>query len=143
MIFDLQVVQGGASRTIRVRAEHTLEDVHRAIDGVFLRDVDPAYAFRLGPRLFHPPDLAGEFGGESAVATIGSLSLALGTSFEYSIGHDPWEPENGDPEYYQVRVVGVGGEAAAGEPRVIEAKGELPYRPRTDFGGAEQEEEKA
>lgn len=91
------------ARTIQIRGDQTLEDLHFAIFDAFDRYDEHLYEFQFGewrksrgaPRYVHPGSLDGYDDGIAGAAdetTIESLDLAIGRVFRYwfDFGDDWW-----------------------------------------------------
>lgn len=145
-------VRPGISRTFRILAAQTLEELHRSIDRVLQQDVDPDYEFMIGTgararryfpsKLLRDPELRfAESDRDAGATSIGSLGLRKGGTLSYTSGIDLWAPEHEMSSFHRLRVVDVGPRAPEDSyPKVIRSRGELPYRKPPDWGGAEQEE---
>ncbi len=122
------------SRTIQIRGDQTLEDLHQAIFEAFEREEEHMYEFQLGkdmedpnPRRYVlPTDMEGPLSGPDRPAglvtntAIGSLGLKLEQSFGY------WF-DFGDDWWHQVSVVAIDEKAPPGSfPRVAEQVGQSP-----------------
>jgi tetratricopeptide (TPR) repeat protein len=103
------------SRTMQVRGDQTLDDLHGAINDAFNRDDDHLYGFFL-------PEGRDKQGGKElmAGALLSSLNLRAGKVFRYHF-------DFGDDWIHDVKVTAVG-EPDAGEkyPKVIHSVGECP-----------------
>lgn len=122
------------SRTIEIRGNQTLADLHGAIFHAFDRDDEHLYEFQLGgrrpmdpeARRYGPPmatvDPFGE-GEDSADAertTLDALSLATGDVFRY------WF-DFGDDWWHQIKVLAIAeGAPRGGLPKVTRRVGESP-----------------
>jgi hypothetical protein len=122
------------SRTIQIRGEQTLEDLHHAIFDAFGRSDDHMYEFQFGkgpmdpkaPRYVLPSDYGSESGeknpaaGRVDQATIESLGLAVGRSFGY------WF-DFGDDWWHQINVEAIEDKAPRGRfPKVTKQVGKSP-----------------
>jgi len=123
------------SRTIEIRGEQTLADLHRAIFSAFDRWEEHMYEFHLGTGPHDcsrgrygyraPAGLADLFEGDepsedSAKTKLDSLGLTVESTFGY------WF-DFGDDWYHQVNVVAVGeAESKVQYPRVTARVGESP-----------------
>ncbi len=115
------------SRTIEVRGDQTLEDLHEAILAAFDRSDDQLFTFFLGAgRKTNGQPLA-------PAATIGSLELRVGRRLRYHFDLD-------DDWTHDVKVTAVG-EPAAGEqyPKVIRRVGKSPPQYGEKAAGAKAE----
>ena len=112
-------------RTIELRSEQTLDDLHHAIQRAIHWDADHLYSFFVGgvardgryriscPYEEHSPPWTDE-------AVVGELGLMQGHKFLYYFDY-------GDCHEFEVQVVDVRPQAKAGEyPRVVDAKGDAP-----------------
>jgi hypothetical protein len=123
------------SRTLQLRGDQTLADLHRAIFRAFDREEEHLYEFQLGkgpydpqgPRYVHPVmreeppwgDIAPP-AGVVTETTLDELGLRVGRRFGY------WF-DFGDDWWHQVEVVDIAPEApAARYPRVVERIGASP-----------------
>ena len=122
------------SRTIEIRGDQTLEDLHQAIFDAFDREDEHMYEFQIGGRGPNDPKarryvLAEEFenpmgapnpAGDVSKAAIGSLKLKVDESFGY------WF-DFGDDWWHQITVTAIKEEIPTGDyPRVIKRVGESP-----------------
>lgn len=122
------------SRTIEIRGDQTLEQLHRAIFQAFDRWEEHFYEFQLGagpqdprgPRYVLPAAREDAFEGGAPVAgvvtetTLAALRLEVGRAFGYWFDY-------GDDWWHQIDVVAVG-EAVPGAryPRVVAREGASP-----------------
>ncbi|MBI3089546.1 MAG: hypothetical protein HYY96_02675 [Candidatus Tectomicrobia bacterium] len=135
------------SRTIQMRGDQTLDQLHRAIFAAFDRMDEHLYEFRLEEgsgkvRRFLPPmAMSPAFGrdeGEENAnhTTIGSLGIEIASAFAY------WF-DFGDDWWHQVNVVAVDEVAPAGKyPRITQRVGESPPQ-YPDLGEEYDESEEA
>ena len=122
------------SRTIQIRGDQTLADLHEAIFNAFDRWDEHMYEFQFGKgppdpkakRYVLPMALHRPFGwgrkadGDVTRTTIGSLDLKLEQSFGY------WF-DFGDDWYHQINVVAISDEIPKGRyPRIIKRVGKSP-----------------
>jgi hypothetical protein len=122
------------SRTIQVRGDQTLEDLHRAIFDAFGRWEEHMYEFQFGEGPMDPKGaryvLPGAFetgrgeenspAGRVDRATIDSLGLEVGRSFGY------WF-DFGDDWWHQIDVEAIGDGVPGGKyPKVTKRVGESP-----------------
>ncbi len=122
------------SRTIQIRGDQTLEDLHETIFAAFDREEQHMYEFQVGGKGPMDPDarryvlhadendlLSGKKpAGEVHRTTIESLGLKVNEPFGY------WF-DFGDNWWHQITVVAIGEKAGPGEfPRVIQRIGESP-----------------
>ena len=123
------------SRTIQIRGEHTLEDLHYAIFDAFDREDQHMFEFQVGGKGPMDPKarryvLSGAFEnpmpgtpraeGDVTRAAIGSLGLKEGDTFGY------WF-DFGDDWWHQINVMDVEEKAGRGKyPKVIKRVGESP-----------------
>ena len=122
------------SRTIQIRGDQTLEDLHHAIFDAFGRSDEHMYEFQFGkgpmdpkaPRYVLPSDFGSESGeknrpaGRVDQATIESLGLKVGRSFGY------WF-DFGDDWWHQVNVEAIEDMVPEGKfPRVTKREGNSP-----------------
>jgi len=142
------------SRTIQIRGDQTLEDLHDTILRAFGRWDEHSYEFQFGrgphdpngtryvvrgaakPSSGRSPKIAGLVG----LTTIGSLGLTVGQAFGY------WF-DFGDDWWHQIDVVSVVDEAPKGKyPKVTKRVGKSPPQYadlEEDGAGDDEEEEKA
>ncbi len=117
--FDLQV-----SRTVELRADQTLHDLHGAIQDAFELDDDHAYAFFLNNRAW---DRTFQYGGpdvpsphQTGASPLGALPLRKNKRFLYLF-------DFGDELRHEVRVAGEGTiDPSLRYPRIVESVGEAP-----------------
>ncbi len=122
------------SRTIQVRGDQTLEDLHSAIFDAFDREDEHMYEFQFGgkgpmdpkaqryglPMSGHDMSSDRTPAGNAARTAVGSLGLKLGDVFGY------WF-DFGDDWWHQISVVAIEDEARRGKyPKVTESIGESP-----------------
>lgn len=116
------------SRTIQVRGDQTLEDLHHAIFDAFDRDDEHLYEFQFGKGPMDPKGPSyglqdtGEknFAGLVSETTIDSLGLKVGDRFGY------WF-DFGDDWMYQINVEEVNDEVPKGKyPKVTKKVGKSP-----------------
>jgi len=122
------------SRTIQIRGDQTLENLHRVIFHAFNREEEHMYEFRIGGERPNDPQakryvLPGEMdegfsknkpAGVVTRATIDSLGLKVGQAFGY------WF-DFGDDWWHQINVVAIEDKITHGKyPRVIKRVGESP-----------------
>jgi hypothetical protein len=122
------------SRTIQIRGDQTLEDLHHAIFDAFGRWEAHRYEFQFGkgpmdpkaPRYVLPGAFEVDLGEENPPAgrvdrtSIDSLGLEVGRSFGY------WF-DFGDDWWHQINVEAIGDKAPAGKfPRVTKRVGKSP-----------------
>ncbi len=134
------------SRTIEIRGDQTLEQLHQAIFVVFDREEEHMYEFRFGegpqdpdaPRyvlpfaLDDPDDEDDRAAGVVTGTTIDSLGLTVGRAFGY------WF-DFGDNWYHQIDVMAVGGATPkVGYPRMVARVGESPPQ-YADFEDEDEE----
>lgn len=119
------------SRTIQIRSDQTLAELHRAIFNAFDREEEHMYEFQIGgkgpmdpkarryalPACMHDEDKPA---GDVKRTTIGSLGLHINDVFGY------WF-DFGDDWWHQINVVAVEDRAARGKfPKVTERIGKSP-----------------
>jgi hypothetical protein len=122
------------SRTIKIRGDQTLEDLHQAIFDAFARWEEHMYEFQFGtgpmdrkaPRYVLPGAFQTDLGEENPPTgrvdrtTIDSLGLEVGRSFGY------WF-DFGDDWWHQINVEAIEDKAPAGNfPRVSKRVGKSP-----------------
>ncbi|MCZ6867358.1 MAG: hypothetical protein O7E55_08530 [Chloroflexi bacterium] len=121
------------SRTIEVRGDQTLNDLHSAIFRAFDREDEHMYEFQLGKgpndpegkRYVLPMALEHPFGdsepaGDTVHTTIDTLDLEVDQAFGY------WF-DFGDDWWHQINVIDIKDKAPRGKfPRVTERTGESP-----------------
>ena len=120
------------SRTIEIRGDQTLEELHSAVFSAFDREDDHMYEFQIGGKGPNDPD-AKRYGlsfedameqsdleGDVTQTPIDSLSLKVGEMFGY------WF-DFGDDWWHQINVVSIEENAPLSEyPKVIRRIGESP-----------------
>lgn len=120
-------------RTIQIRGDQTLDELHYAIFDAFDREDPHLYEFQLGGkgpldpkarRYVHPMALDGDFDDDKPAgtveATIGSLGLKKDDVFGY------WF-DFGDDWWHQVNVMDIKEKAARGRyPKVVKRVGQSP-----------------
>lgn len=135
------------SRTIQIRGDQSLHDLHEAIFEAHDRDDEHMYEFQFGERMHDPRGkryvmpfaLEGLFASEGHAGvttdtTVGSLGLEVGRSFGY------WF-DFGDDWYHQIDVVAIDADAPPGDyPRVTQRVGESPPQ-YADWDDEEDEDE--
>lgn len=122
------------SRTIQIRGDQTLEDLHHAIFDAFGREDEHMYEFQIGGKgpmdpkarkYVLPMEMGDPFGderpaGEMTRTTIGSLGLKADDVFGY------WF-DFGDDWWHQINVVAIEDRAPRGKyPKVTKRVGESP-----------------
>ena len=121
------------SRTIQIRGNQTLDDLHEAIFDAFNREDEHLYEFQIGGsgpmdqgarRYDHPEALGDLFSDESAGdasrAKIDTLGLKVGDIFGY------WF-DFGDDWWHRINVISIEDKVPPGEfPRIIKRVGESP-----------------
>ncbi|HUY36859.1 MAG TPA: plasmid pRiA4b ORF-3 family protein [Pirellulales bacterium] len=122
------------SRTIQIRGDQTLEDLHHAIFAAFGRWDEHMYEFQFGkgpmdpkaPRYVLPDAIGMEMGdakppaGRVDKTTLDSLDLEVNRSFGY------WF-DFGDDWWHQIDVTAIGDEMPEGKlPKVIKKVGQNP-----------------
>jgi hypothetical protein len=122
------------SRTIQIRGDQTLEDLHHAIFDAFGRRDEHLYEFQFGkgpmdpkaPRYVLPSDYESERGeknpaaGRVDQATIQSLGLAVGDRFGYRF-------DFGDDWWHQINVEAIEDQVPKGKfPKVTKRVGKSP-----------------
>jgi Plasmid pRiA4b ORF-3-like protein len=122
------------SRTIQIRGDQNLEDLHRTIFGAFDREEDHMYEFQIGGkrpmdpkarRYVLPPAMGGSLSdrkpfGDVTRTTVGALGLKKGDAFGY------WF-DFGDDWWHQINVVAIEDQVSGGKyPKVVRCIGESP-----------------
>jgi hypothetical protein len=118
------------SRTIQIRGDQTLEDLHHAIFDAFGRFDEHIYEFQLGKGPNDPKgkryvlraeqDEGENVAGDVANTTIGSLGLKVEQAFGY------WF-DFGDDWWHQINVVSIDDKAPKGKyPKVVKRVGKSP-----------------
>ena len=120
------------SRTIQMRGDQTLEELHYAIFDAFGRDDEHMYEFQLGKRPMDPKapryvmPVAYDMGDDSPSAgsvdqtTLDSLNIAKGRTFCY------WF-DFGDDWWHQIKVEAIDDKVPTGKfPRVTKRVGKSP-----------------
>lgn len=130
------------SRTVQIRGDQTLEDLHHAIFDAFDREEEHMYEFQFGtgpmdpdgPRYVLPGAYETDAGERTSAAgrvdttTIGSLNLAVGRSFGY------WF-DFGDDWWHQINVEAVDERVPKGKfPKVTKRVGKSPPQYDEDAG---------
>ena len=130
------------SRTIQIRSDQTLEDLHHALFDAFDRWEEHMYEFQFGqgpmdpegPRYVLPGAYEADAGERTAAAgrvdtaTIGSLNLEVGRSFGY------WF-DFGDDWWHQINVEAVDERVPKGKfPKVTKRVGKSPPQYDEDAG---------
>ena len=113
---------GGVWRTISISGEHTLEDLHCAIQKAFRFDNDHLFAFFMDGKPYSKNsfnDSRGNEGPFAEDAVIGQLDLWLRQRFIYLF-------DFGDEWRFDVELIELRDEPHKGKPRVLEAKGKSP-----------------
>ena len=121
------------SRTIQIRGDQTLEDLHNIIFEAFDREDDHLYEFQMGgkgpmdpesKKYVTPMERGDPFGncdpaGVVNRTTIGSLGIKVNESFGY------WF-DFGDDWWHQINVVAIDENSSGKYPRVVKRVGESP-----------------
>jgi Plasmid pRiA4b ORF-3-like protein len=122
------------SRTIQIRGDQTLEELHRAIFDAFDREEEHMYEFQIGgqgpmdpkarryvlPVCNHDSDSEGRPAGDVKRTTIESLGLKADDAFGY------WF-DFGDDWWHQINAVAIDERAVRGKfPKVIKRIGKSP-----------------
>jgi hypothetical protein len=133
------------SRTIQIRGDQTLDDLHQAIFEAFGREEEHLYEFQIGGKGPHDPDarcypMSEAFdsgnpsharGGEAEEARIGSLGLEVEEAFGY------WF-DFGDDWWHQINVEAIEDQMPQGKyPKLTERVGASPPQ----YADMEEEEE--
>jgi hypothetical protein len=128
--FEDQII----SRTIQIRGDQTLEDLHKAIFKAFDRFDSHLYEFNLGTgpddrtaiySLPMPPEVAlpgfeDDMEGDVRTTTIDSLGLEVGRAFGYLF-------DFGDERLHQINVTAIEETPGKGRyPKIIEKVGKSP-----------------
>lgn len=136
------------SRTIQIRGDQTLEDLHHAIFEAFDREEEHMYEFQFGgkrpndpkarqyvlPPMMEDDFSEREYAGDLTETRIGSLGLKKNDVFGYWFDY-------GDDWWHQVDVVEVDEIAPAGRyPKIIARTGESPPQ-YADFDDEEMDED--
>jgi len=121
-------------RTIQIRGDQTLQDLHHAIFNAFDREEEHMYEFQLGDKGPMDPQarryvlsVSADYemsddrpAGDIKHTTIESLGLKVDEAFGY------WF-DFGDDWWHQINVVGIGDEVGRGKfPKVTKRTGESP-----------------
>ena len=121
-------------RTIQIRGDQTLEDLHDAIFDAFDREDPHLFEFRVGgkgpmdpkagryglPMAMNDPFSSTKPAGDAKCATIGSLGLEVDDAFGY------WF-DFGDDWWHQINVMDIKEKAGRGKyPKVTQRVGESP-----------------
>ena len=122
------------SRTIQIRGDQTLEDLHYAIFVAFDREEEHMYEFQVGGKgpmdkkarryvlgLYgHDAGPEGKAAGNVEETPVGSLGLKVGEAFGY------WF-DFGDDWWHQINVVAIEEKAGRGKyPKVVKRVGKSP-----------------
>jgi len=122
------------SRTIEIRGDQTLEDLHHAIFKAFDREDEHMYEFQLGgkgpndpnakryglPNAFEEMIGEAEIAGDVTQTSLDILNLKVGAIFGY------WF-DFGDDWWHQINVMSIEAKASSGDyPKVIERIGASP-----------------
>jgi hypothetical protein len=121
------------SRTIQIRGDQTLEELHEAIFAAFDREEEHMYEFQIGGKgpmdpkarryglaLYDDPELEGSHAGDVEHTVIGSLGLKVdqASGYWFDFGDDWW---------HQINVAAIEEKAAKGKfPKVIKRVGASP-----------------
>lgn len=136
------------SRTIQIRGDQTLGDLHDAIFDAFGRDDEHLYDFQIGGKKPHDPNatsythpmgtesLFDEPANDAERTSIGSLGLKARQTFFY------WF-DFGDDWWHKIKVVAIDDEAPEGKfPKVTKQVGKSPPQyPDWDEENEEDEED--
>lgn len=112
-------------RTIELRSEDTLEDLHLAIQQAIDWDNDHLYSFFMNGKRYDEDytfasPMEDDRPGYTTEAVIGELGLVLKHKFMYFFDY-------GDSHEFEVEVVGIRPEAGPGTfPRVVDSQGKAP-----------------
>jgi hypothetical protein len=130
------------SRTIEIRGDQTLQNLHRIIFEAFDREEEHMYEFQIGGKGPRYPKAkryvlreglksgSPKPAGDTTRTAIGSLGLKVGQAFGY------WF-DFGDDWWHQINVVDIRGEAGGKQyPKVTKREGESPPQ-YADFEGEE------
>jgi hypothetical protein len=118
------------SRTIQIRGDQTLEDLHDVIFDAFDRFDEHMYEFQFGKRQNDPKgkryvphadqDVGENVAGDVANTTIGSLGLKVDQAFGY------WF-DFGDDWWHQINVLAIDDKMPKGKyPKVVKRVGKSP-----------------
>ncbi|MBI1819956.1 MAG: plasmid pRiA4b ORF-3 family protein [Nitrospirae bacterium] len=122
------------SRTIQIRGDQTLEDLHYAIFGAFDREDEHLYEYQIGGKepmdpkaLRYMPSMGMDNpffddrpAGDASCTAIGSLPLKVGDPFGY------WF-DFGDDWWHQINVIAIEQVVPRGRyPKVVKRVGESP-----------------
>ena len=113
------------SRTIEIRGDQTLEDLHYEIFKAFDREEEHMYEFQIGEKGPNDPNaeqygLSGEGGEEASKTMINSLKLMKGDIFGY------WF-DFGDDWWHQINVITTKKEIPTEKyPKVVKKVGDSP-----------------
>lgn len=121
------------SRTIQIRGDQMLEELHDAIFDAFDREEEHMYEFQIGgrgprdpkSRSYMPPEgihdaPCDEPTGDVSQTVIGSLRLKVGGTFGYLF-------DFGDEWWHQIDVLDIKDQAPVGDfPKVVKRIGESP-----------------
>ena len=114
------------SRTIELRADQTLHDLHLAIQSVFELDDDHAYAFYLNNRAWDPTF---EYGNSERPKTRHASAMRLGALVLRVNKRILYVFDLGNDRRHEVRYVAEGvADAGVAYPRLVSSVGEAPAR---------------
>jgi hypothetical protein len=140
------------SRTIRIRGDQTLDELHWAIYGAFDREEEHLYQFEVGGKkpmdrraryYVHPEDSGGIFGDDSAGkchrTSLGSIGLNAKDRFFY------WF-DFGDDWWHRIDVLAVDPDTAPGNypvvsDRVGDSPPQYPFAEEDEYEDAKEDEE--
>lgn len=122
------------SRTIEIRGDQTLEELHRTIFNTFDREDEHMYEFQIGgkgpqdpkaKRYVVPTAFDNSFGGSKEESYTTQTSIdSLGLNIDEPFGY--WF-DFGDNWWHQINVISINEEPPAGHcPKVIKRTGESP-----------------
>jgi Plasmid pRiA4b ORF-3-like protein len=127
-------------RKIKISHNHTLEDLHLAIQKAFNFDNDHLYSFfmdakRYSKHAFHSPNSDDEPWTDDDEAKIGKLGLYNMQRILYLFDYgDSWE--------FEVQLTGINeNETPVKKPQIIEKKGKAPEQYRSYYDDNEEEDE--
>jgi len=120
------------SRTVQIRGDQTLEELHHIIFKAFDREDEHLYEFNLGvgpedrsaiyslPNDMHGLAFDEEMTGDATAVTIDSLDLAVGRAFGYLF-------DFGDNWLHQINVIGINDYNGSGKyPKIVARAGKSP-----------------
>ena len=126
--FKVSLKGARVSRTVELRSEQTLDDLHFAIQNAFRWDSDHLYSFYMSGEEDDRYAFACPYEGDrppwTDEAIVGELGLVKGHQFTYLFDY-------GDNHVFTIKVEDIRPQAGPGKyPRVVEKQGEAPEQYR-------------